>query len=210
MAGLVLAEMRGDDRWRPLAVAGDREHLRGEPIGGLPELALDEALERHPPASCALLVTIGYGRMRARAELFARAGALGYRMPPYVALRARVHADAVIGAGAIVFDDAYVGPGAELGEQVVLRPQAYVGHGARVGAHSFLTTRSLIGGGAWIGALSFVGLGAIVRDHVEVGEECLIGAGALVIADLAPCGVYVGQPARRVGDHGATGIELER
>ncbi len=47
--------------------------------------------------------------------------------------------------------------------------------------------------GAWLTA------GACVGPGVTVGEHAVLGLGAVATDDLEPCGVYHGNPARRVG-----------
>ena len=210
LAELVLAVAHDDPRYRVVAVTADREYLTGAELGGVPQLALEEALEHFPPGRCSMLVTIGYRRMRARSELLLRARALGYRLPGYVAPRARLDGDVELGENCIVFDLAYLGPGARLGANCVVRPQVYVGHDSELGEHVFLAPGAKLGGNCRVGELSFVGLGAVVVDGTTVAAECLIGAGAVVVRDTEPYGLYLGSPARRVGEHAETGVRLSR
>lgn len=51
-----------------------------------------------------------------------------------------------------------------------------------------------IGRGSWLGAR------VTVLPGVTIGAGCIVGAGAVVNRDLAPNGLYVGNPARRVRD----------
>lgn len=51
-----------------------------------------------------------------------------------------------------------------------------------------------IGRGSWLGAR------VTVLPGVTIGAGCVVGAGAVVNRDLAPNGLYVGNPARRVRD----------
>ena len=45
-----------------------------------------------------------------------------------------------------------------------------------------------------------IGGGATILPGVTIGEEALIGAGAVVVKDCDPYGIYVGNPARKIGD----------
>jgi acetyltransferase-like isoleucine patch superfamily enzyme len=49
-----------------------------------------------------------------------------------------------------------------------------------------------------IGRGAFLGVGSIVLMGVTVGEHAYVGAGAVVTADVAPCTLVVGNPARPV------------
>jgi acetyltransferase-like isoleucine patch superfamily enzyme len=49
-----------------------------------------------------------------------------------------------------------------------------------------------------IGRGAFLGVGSIVLMGVTVGEHAYVGAGAVVTADVEPCTLVVGNPARPV------------
>lgn len=49
-----------------------------------------------------------------------------------------------------------------------------------------------------IGRHAIVGSNAVLLPRSVVGEGCAVGAGSLVNRELAPWGVYVGSPARRI------------
>ena len=44
----------------------------------------------------------------------------------------------------------------------------------------------------------FIGANAIILPNIRIGENVIVGAGAVVSRDLAPDGVYVGVPAKRI------------
>lgn len=51
-----------------------------------------------------------------------------------------------------------------------------------------------------VGKHAFIGTNAVVLPGVSVGEGAVVASGSVVTRDLAPWGVYVGSPARRVKD----------
>lgn len=53
-----------------------------------------------------------------------------------------------------------------------------------------------IGNDVWLGS------GAKVLKGVNIADGCVIGAGAVVTKDTEPYGIYVGVPARKVGERG--------
>jgi galactoside O-acetyltransferase len=55
-----------------------------------------------------------------------------------------------------------------------------------------------------------VGTNAIVFPGVTIGEGAAIGAGATVRRDLAPWGVYAGEPLRKIGERDREGILEKR
>lgn len=52
----------------------------------------------------------------------------------------------------------------------------------------------LIGDDVWLGIRS------IILDGVHVADGSVIGAGAIVTKDTEPYGIYVGSPARKIGE----------
>lgn len=54
-----------------------------------------------------------------------------------------------------------------------------------------------------------VGTNSIIFPGVRVGEGCSIGAMTLVNNDIAPWGVYVGRPAKRLRDRKKNLLDLE-
>lgn len=51
-----------------------------------------------------------------------------------------------------------------------------------------------------IGAHAIVGANSVILPGVTIGEGCSVGALSLVIRDLDPWGVYVGSPAKKIGE----------
>lgn len=53
-----------------------------------------------------------------------------------------------------------------------------------------------------------IGAGAICVAPVEIGRWSVIGAGAVVVEDTEAFGLYVGNPARRIGWVNKDGLRL--
>lgn len=62
----------------------------------------------------------------------------------------------------------------------------------------------------FFGRHALVGAGSIVLPGVTVGEGVSVGALSLVNKDLEPFGIYIGTPARRIGERKKKLLELER
>lgn len=55
-----------------------------------------------------------------------------------------------------------------------------------------------------------VGTNAILYPGVTIGEGAAVGAGSHVRRDLAPWGIYLGDPARKVGERDREGVLARR
>lgn len=122
-----------------------------------------------------------------------------YEMYPRCTFRStklRVGKDTVINSGCYFDNDAMIemGSGVGIAQHVVFLTSTHKLGTARCRAGEVELKPISVGDGCWIGAR------ATILPGVTIGEACIIGAGALVTADCAPNGIYVGIPARRVGD----------
>ena len=82
-----------------------------------------------------------------------------------------------------------------LGDYVVVSPRAHLCAGTHETATAAMQLEARpirIGSHAWIAAEAFVGPG------VTVGEGVVLGARGVAARDLAPWGIYAGNPARRI------------
>jgi len=91
--------------------------------------------------------------------------------------RTRMQNQCVVGPGALIEEDCFLGPGVQLLTGRTMngsdrRPPPVLRRGCQIGA------------------------GAMVMSGVEVGEGAVVGAGAVVTADVDPGGKVMGMPAR--------------
>lgn len=108
---------------------------------------------------------------------------------------------------ALLYAPARLGLGVFIGPAVVLtndrHPRAIDPDGEPLAAGDWAASAVTIGDGAAIGA------GAVVVAGVTIGDWALVGAGAVVASDVAPHGLVVGSPARRIAWVGRGGARLE-
>jgi sugar O-acyltransferase (sialic acid O-acetyltransferase NeuD family) len=165
----------------------------GEPrFDGLPLIPFADIAERLPPGEHAMFVAVAYGRgNHLRAEICARARALGYELVTYVCSRATHWGDTVMGDNCFVFEDNTIQPFVTLGDGVVLWSGNHIGHHAALGDYCFVTSHVVVAGHTKIGDYSFLGVNATLRDGIAVGRDNVIGAGALIMRSTADGEVYV-------------------
>ena len=98
-----------------------------------------------------------------------------------------IHHLSSITAGMVIEDDVFIGPG-------VITMNTWDVKWGRTAEHLGKREPPIIKRGAIIAG------GARILPRVVVGEEAKIGAGAVVVKDCEAFGVYIGNPARKVGE----------
>lgn len=141
-------------------------------------------------------VAVAIGEPAARADMLARARALGFEMPTLVHPSCVVSAAAVVGPACVLCAGAIVGPQSVLGTGVIVNTRASVDHDVRLGDFAHVAPGATVCGFVAIGRGTWIGAGAVVRDHVALGDRVMVGAGAVVLQDV-PDGLTVfGCPAK--------------
>jgi sugar O-acyltransferase (sialic acid O-acetyltransferase NeuD family) len=180
-----------DSDFSVVAFAVDEPFVGDGRLGGLPVVAFEQLEETHPPDSHLLFVAIGFSRVnRARAEVYDRCKAKGYKLISYTNSRATVIDRVAMGDNCFVFEENVIQPFVRLGNNVIIWSGNHIGHHSRIGDHVFIASHAVISGGVTIGERCFVGVNATFRDGVTVAPDCVIGAGALIMTDTVEGGVY--------------------
>ncbi len=88
---------------------------------------------------------------------------------------------AAVGAGVDIWTHAYVGPYADIGNNVLINVGACVHHDAVIGDHCVIAPGAQVLGAAVLGEGCVVGAGAIVVEGVELPDETTIPAGSVAV-----------------------------
>lgn len=161
---------------------GEKDLAQAAPLesAGADDLAfvanLKTAARADASAAGCLIVPAGFANPAGRTLIrvpeprtaFARAV---HRLHPPPALRAGIHATAVIEAGAEIPADAEIGPLASIGE------------GTRIGARSRIGAGAVIGRRVMIGEDSVLHANVSIYDDVDIGRRAILHSGCVIGAD---------------------------
>jgi len=174
----------------------DRDEHRARPL-----VAFEELQSRFPPDDHDLFVAIGFQRMNAvRAEKFAEAKSMGYRLASYLSSKASAWPGFSAAENTFVMENNTIQPFVNIGHDTILWSGNHVGHHATIGAHCFVSSHVVISGRVKVGDYSFLGVNSTLRDGITLGEATMVGAGSLVLADTPAEAVLAtaGSEIRRV------------
>jgi sugar O-acyltransferase (sialic acid O-acetyltransferase NeuD family) len=187
-----------DSPHQVVAFTVDRSFLSADRFLDRPLVPFDEIVLRFPPDRFEMFIALSYARMNAtRAERYAAAKTLGYRLVSYVSSRCTFLTKNPIGDNCFILEDNTVQPFVTIGSNVTLWSGNHVGHDSTIGDHCFIASHVVISGHVTIGERSFIGVNATLRDSITIAPQTLVGAGALVMKNTAATGVYIGERAKR-------------
>lgn len=76
----------------------------------------------------------------------------------------------------------------------------YIGHNCRVGVRTIIVDGAIMGGSSEVGNDCWLGLNSTIRNGIKICDNVMIAMGAVITKDINKPGLYVGAPARRIGD----------
>ncbi|GHA72698.1 NeuD/PglB/VioB family sugar acetyltransferase [Pontibacter akesuensis] len=95
----------------------------------------------------------------------------------------------MVGAGAIINNNAKIGDNCIINSRALVDTKAEVGNFVEIGAGAIINADVVIEEGA------FIGSGAVVVSGVKIGKNARVGAGSVVVADVAAKATVFGNPA---------------
>ncbi|ABK44810.1 pilin glycosylation protein PglB [Magnetococcus marinus MC-1] len=182
-------------RWRTITLL-DRCSAPYQ-VGPWPVLPEERVSQREGGHHGDFIVGVGDNALRLR--LHQRFVALGLRAVTVVHPAATVSPWARLGAGSFVAARAVVQVDALVGEAVVVNTAAVVEHDCQLADGVQIAPGAVLGGGVEVGARSLVGMHAVVKMVVRIGADVTVGMGAVVLHGVGDGARVVGVPARLLG-----------
>lgn len=103
---------------------------------------------------------------------------------------------ATLGKGIYIGPFQSLGPGAVIGDWVIVEGHGRFGVEARAEEGAFIGAGVVLTGNSSVGAGSFMGAGVVVGNKVAVGAGCVIGANSTVLRNLPDGVTAAGSPAQ--------------
>jgi len=167
----------------------------------LPYLGSDRELgdeKKFPRTDTPLVMGIGIDT-KLRGKLFEVFKKQGFSFMTLAHPAAVVNPTATLGEGSVVFAGAVIGPGVELGRNVVAHTLSALEHRAAVGDHSYVSPGAIVCGECRLGQRNFLGVRATLVEDLILADDVTVGAGAVVLKSCeTPGATLVGLPAKEM------------
>ena len=135
-----------------------------------------------------------------REEVYHKGKSLGYHFISYISSKATIF-DNAIGENCFILEDNTIQPFTKIGNNVVLWSGNHIGHHGEIKDHVFFTSHVVMSGHCVIESNCFFGVNATIRDYSYLAKGTLLSMGACLTKQTTEeWGVYVGSPAKKLGD----------
>jgi sugar O-acyltransferase (sialic acid O-acetyltransferase NeuD family) len=199
-AALALEYFLCDSPHEVVAFAAERQYLTSDFYCGLPAVSFEQLASRYPPGQYRAFVAVSAAELnRVRGRLYEMVKTVGFDCVSYVSSRAFVAGSVALGENAFVLENTALQHDVRVGDNVFIGSGTSIGHSSVIEDGVFAGPGVTVCGFARVGCQSFLGAGSCIADCLDVAADCLIGAGAVILKDTLPGKVYLGNPARPVG-----------
>lgn len=194
--GRVVADIAvATGRWGNIAFADDCYPAQSK-LQNIPILTTVDLAQSLFPRFSNVIVAIGDNKVRLR--LSERFEKQGFSLVTIVHPSAVVASDVQLGKGTVIFANAVVNVGANVGNACIVNTGATVDHDCILDDGVHISPGSSLGGHVKVGKCSWFGIGSCAIQQVSVGEHTVIGAGAAVVSDIGSNVTAVGVPAKQL------------
>lgn len=179
--------------WRRVAFLDDRA-VELVSVLDLPVLGGTADLEKQSNVFAQAVVAVGNAARRM--ELLAVCAHYGYQLPVVAHPAAAISRFAALGNGCVVFAQAAINPGVQMGTGCIVNTGVTVDHDCWLDDGVHVCPGAHLAGSVRVGRCTWIGIGASVREGVVIGSGVTVGAGAVVIGDVNDGATVCGIPAR--------------
>jgi sugar O-acyltransferase (sialic acid O-acetyltransferase NeuD family) len=189
-----------DTRHEVVAFSAEAPFMETDSYRGLPVVPFEQLADIYSAADTLIFVAVALVQLnRVRRRLYHAVKAAGFDCISYVSSHAVVMPGVRIGENSFVQEHAALQYGACVGDNVFLGSGTCLGYQSVVEDDCYAGPHVTVGEFCRVGSASFLGANSCITDGRSVAEDCIIGAGAVVLKDTAARQVYLGNPARPVG-----------
>ena len=134
-----------------------------------------------------------------RLNIFEHITRLGGNFPVIVSPLAYVSKHASIQEGSIIMHNVTINADAKIGRNCIVNTGALIEHDTIIEDHCHISTGCIVNGQCSVGKGTFIGTNSSLSNNISIINNTIIGNGAVVVKSIGESGIYIGNPARKVG-----------
>lgn len=172
---------------------------KGAKVCGYDILGSDEDIPFFVNERMLFLITIGQIKnAAARIKIAERIANIGGELATVISPFAIRSKRSIFEKGTILMHGAKVNADVVIGANAIINTNANIEHDCKIGNFVHVSTGVNINGNCTIEDEVFIGSGSILVQGVSVCSKVVIGAGTLVNRVIATSGMYIGNPCRQI------------
>lgn len=190
-----------DSEHEVVAFTVNKAYKTADTFRGLPVVDFEDIETTYPKEDYSLFAPMTAKKMNTlREEVYHKGKSLGYHFISYISSKATIF-DNAIGENCFILEDNTIQPFTKIGNNVVLWSGNHIGHHGEIKDHVFFTSHVVMSGHCVIESNCFFGVNATIRDYSHLAKGTLLSMGACLTKQTTEeWGVYVGSPAKKLGD----------
>lgn len=182
------------DQYRLLGFLDDNKDLINQSKFGYLVLGgIDDASNY---TDCVFLLGIAYPTVKQK--IVERLSHLCLSYVNYISPSAYISPGVEIGQGVIIYPNSFVDHHCVIGDYVTINACCSVGHDCKLSDYVTLAPNVALAGYTQCLEVSEIGIGAKTRQNVVIGKGALVGGQAMVVSDVPDYTLAVGVPAKQV------------
>ncbi|MBT8763521.1 acetyltransferase [Desulfohalobiaceae bacterium Ax17] len=134
-----------------------------------------------------------------RVQIFKKLKKLNAKLPVIKSPLAKISAHSILGEGTIVMHNATINADTKVGMNCIINSGSIIEHDVTIGNHCHISTGAIVNGYCSLDDECFIGSNATLLNNITIANSTIIGAGSVVIKSINKSGIFVGNPARRIG-----------
>ncbi len=190
--------------------AADDAYCKEETFCKLKIFKLSELLCNNEFENYKFVLCIGYKSMRNRKLLFDKLKNYGFQFTNVIHPSVIIVKPLEIGENNIIFPGVVIENNVRIGNNNIIWSQSLIGHDAIINNHNYIAAKVLFGGNCKMQDLCFIGNSVFMINNLHISNESYIIAGSGLFNNIENESLkFIGNPARKIGNHPETGIIIE-
>lgn len=193
--------LENDSEHQVVAFTVSKEYLKNDEFKGLPVVPFEDVEDLYPPKDYHLFAPMTAKKMnQLREHIYLMGKEKGYQFISYISSKATIFNNE-IGENCFILEDNTIQPFTKIGNNVVLWSGNHIGHHGEIKDHVFFTSHVVMSGHCIIESNCFFGVNATIRDYSNIAKGTLLAMGSsLTRQETEEWGIYIGNPAKKLGD----------